>query len=71
MADKNDWARLFRIACALIREVNSDADLIRGWTLGGGTALMLQIVHRESDDVDIFLHDSQQLPLLDPQKRDF
>ena len=33
--------------------------------------MMLQIDHRESRDVDIFLSDPQQLPFLDPQKRDF
>lgn len=33
--------------------------------------MMLQIDHRESHDVDIFLNDPQLLPLLDPQKRDF
>lgn len=33
--------------------------------------MMLQIDHRESRDVDIFLPDPQQLPFLDPQKRDF
>jgi len=33
--------------------------------------MMLQIDHRESRDVDIFLQDAQQLPFLDPQKRDF
>ena len=33
--------------------------------------MMLQINHRESRDVDIFLSDAQLLPLLDPQKRDF
>jgi hypothetical protein len=32
---------------------------------------MLQIDHRESHDVDIFLSDPQLLALLDPQKRDF
>jgi hypothetical protein len=39
--------------------------------LGGGTAMMLQIDHRESHDVDIFLNVPQLLPLLDPEKRDF
>jgi Nucleotidyl transferase AbiEii toxin, Type IV TA system len=68
---RSDWARLFRIACALIRQVNSVQPIIEGWTFGGGTAMMLQIDHRESRDVDIFLHDAQQLPFLDPQKRDF
>jgi len=33
--------------------------------------MMLQIDHRESHDVDIFLSDPQLLALLDPQKRDF
>jgi hypothetical protein len=66
-----DWARLFRIACALIRQVNSDQSIIDHWTLGGGTAMMLQIDHRESHDVDIFLSDPQFLSFLDPQKRDF
>ena len=33
--------------------------------------MMLQIDHRESHDVDIFLIDPQLLPLLDPQKSDF
>lgn len=33
--------------------------------------MMLQIDHRESHDVDIFLTDPQLLPFLDPQKRDF
>jgi hypothetical protein len=66
-----DWARLFRIACALIRQVNSDQSIIDHWTLGGGTAMMLQIDHRESHDVDIFLADPQFLSFLDPQKRDF
>ena len=32
---------------------------------------MLQIDHRESHDIDIFLNDPQLLPFLDPQKRDF
>ncbi|SHI11081.1 nucleotidyl transferase AbiEii/AbiGii toxin family protein [Bradyrhizobium erythrophlei] len=66
-----DWARLFRIARALIRQVNSDQPIIDYWTLGGGTAMMLQIDHRESHDVDIFLSDPQLLAFLDPQKRDF
>jgi len=33
--------------------------------------MMLQINHRESRDVDIFLSDPQFLSFLDPQKRDF
>lgn len=66
-----DWARLFRVACALIRQVNSKESVIDNWTFGGGTAMMLQIDHRESHDVDIFLPDPQSLPFLDPQTHDF
>jgi hypothetical protein len=66
-----DWVRLFRVACALIRQVNSKESIIDNWTFGGGTAMMLQIDHRESHDVDIFLPDPQLLPFLDPQTHDF
>jgi hypothetical protein len=41
------------------------------WTFGGGTAMMLQIGHRESHDVDIFLDDAQYLNLLNPDHNDF
>jgi len=66
-----NWVRLFRVACAIIRQVNSKQAVIDHWTFGGGTALMLQLDHRESHDIDIFLTDPQQLPYLDPQKHDF
>ena len=33
--------------------------------------MMLQIDHRESHDVDFFLHDPQWLAFLDPEKHDF
>jgi hypothetical protein len=59
------------MACALIRQVNSPTTIIDHWTFGGGTAMMLQIDHRESHDVDLFLQDPQLLPFLDPQKNDF
>jgi hypothetical protein len=71
LSEQANWARLFRIACTLIRQVNSEQFIIDRWTLGGGTAMMLQIDHRESRDVDIFLPDPQLLPFLDPEKHDF
>jgi hypothetical protein len=55
----------------MIRQVNAEREIIDHWTFGGGTAMMLQIDHRESHDVDIFLPDAQLLSFLDPQKRDF
>jgi nucleotidyltransferase AbiEii toxin of type IV toxin-antitoxin system len=51
--------------------VNSEQAIIEDWTFGGGTAMMLQISHRESHDIDIFLSDAQQLGFLNPDKRDF
>ena len=33
------WARLFRIACSLIRQVNSEQLIIDSWSFGGGTAM--------------------------------
>lgn len=33
--------------------------------------MMLQIGHRESHDIDIFLDDAQYLGLLNPDKNDF
>jgi hypothetical protein len=66
-----NWVPLFRVACAIIRQANSKQLVVDHWTFGGGTALMLQLDHRESHDIDIFLNDPQQLPFLDPQKQDF
>ncbi|WP_234684195.1 nucleotidyl transferase AbiEii/AbiGii toxin family protein [Bradyrhizobium monzae] len=71
MSAQSDWAQLFRIACAMIRQVNAEQEIIDHWSFGGGTAMMLQIDHRISHDVDIFLADPQVLPFLDPQKHDF
>jgi hypothetical protein len=51
--------------------VNSKESIIDNWTFGGGTAMMLQIGHRESHDVDIFLPDPQLLSYLDPRMHDF
>lgn len=55
----------------MIRQVNAEQQIIDRWTLGGGTAMMLQIDHRMSNDIDIFLPDPQVLSFLDPQKHDF
>lgn len=67
----SQWERLFQVARDLIRQANLDKPIINDWTFGGGTAMMLQIDHRESHDVDIFLSDPQLLPFLDPRKHDF
>ena len=59
------------MACALIRQVNSEQIIVDSWSFGGGTGLMLQIGHRESHDVDIVLPDAQHLSFLDPTLHDF
>jgi hypothetical protein len=56
------WDELFAIAYKLIDHVNRLHVLVTDWSFGGGTAMMLQINHRESHDVDIFLDDPQLLP---------
>jgi hypothetical protein len=65
------WETLFAVACDLIDQVNAVQQIIDEWSLGGGTAMMLQIGHRESDDIDVFLSDPQLLPYLDPARQDF
>ncbi|MDQ2681363.1 MAG: nucleotidyl transferase AbiEii/AbiGii toxin family protein [Candidatus Eremiobacteraeota bacterium] len=40
------------------------------WTFGGGTAMRLVYHHRESKDIDIFMHDPQVLMSLSPRVND-
>ena len=56
------WKELFGEALNIIDAVNLNGDILGGWTLGGGTAIMLRIDHRDSRDVDVFLDDPQLLP---------
>jgi hypothetical protein len=67
----SDWRRLFVIACDLLDQaaVNSGGYPF-DWSFGGGTAMMIQIGHRESHDIDIFLDDPQVLGFFDPAKAD-
>lgn len=67
----SEWARLFDQACSIISQANSNFTVLDRWSFGGGTALMLQIDHRESFDVDIFVDDPQVLPYLNPQTQEF
>lgn len=59
------WEDLLDEAFRTIAAVNRDCDILDGWTFGGGTALMLQLDHRESHDVDLFLDDPQLLPYVE------
>lgn len=60
------WESLFDQSVSIINQANSHFKLLDSWTFGGGTALMLQIDHRESFDIDIFIDDPQVLPYLNP-----
>ncbi len=71
MIDKSNWRTLFTQAESIINKINEDFGVIDFWSLGGGTALMLQIDHRSSKDIDIFFDDPQYLPFFDPSKNDF
>ena len=55
------WERMLAKAFVIIDEVNRTGNILDGVTLGGGTALMLQIGHRDSRDIDLFLPDPQLL----------
>jgi len=65
------WSDLFEIAVSIIAQANKDFTAVNNWSFGGGTALMLQINHRESHDVDIFIDDPQVLPYLNPETQDY
>ncbi|WP_412506670.1 nucleotidyl transferase AbiEii/AbiGii toxin family protein [Roseovarius sp. SYSU LYC5161] len=62
---------MFDIAISIIEQANPGSDLNGNWTFGGGTALMLQISHRESHDIDMFIRDPQILPFLNPETQDY
>ncbi len=64
------WPELFDYAIAIIDQVNRNGLGLFDWSFGGGTALMLQIDHRESHDIDLFLSDPQYLPYLSPEAQD-
>ena len=61
---RSRWEDLLRAAFDLINHANREHSVVDGWTLGGGTALMLRIDHRESYDIDLFVDDPQVLPYL-------
>ncbi len=65
------WSDLFDVAVSIIEQANRDVTIIDRWALGGGTALMLQIDHRESHDIDLFVDDPQLMSFLNPETRDF
>lgn len=63
----SEWPVLFDLAINILEHFKKANGFTPQWTFGGGTALMLQIDHRESHDIDLFLDDPQLLPFLNPE----
>jgi len=59
------WRDLLTEAFSIIDCVNQDFQILDSWSFGGGTAMMIQIYHRESHDIDLFLDDPQLLPYVE------
>jgi len=57
----SQWEALLCEAYRIIDHVNREHEILTSWTFGGGTAMMLQIEHRESHDIDLFIDDPQLL----------
>lgn len=66
----SEWPVLFDIAAKILRHAEATVGFAPAWSFGGGTALMLQIDHRESHDIDLFLDDPQLLPFLNPETQE-
>ncbi len=58
------WRTLLELALPALDEVGPDLR----WALGGGTALALELDHRISYDIDIFLEDAGALRDLSPNR---
>lgn len=63
----SEWPALFDLAVDILTHFSEVNGFSPPWSFGGGTALMLQIDHRESHDIDLFLGDPQFLPFLNPE----
>jgi hypothetical protein len=58
----SDWQALLRSALALIDSIGGKVP----WSFGGGTALAVQLAHRVSYDIDIFIPDADKVTELSP-----
>jgi hypothetical protein len=63
----SEWPILFDLAITILDHFQKSNGFAPSWSFGGGTALMLQIDHRESHDIDLFIEDPQILPFLNPE----
>lgn len=67
----SQWPILLEQALSIIEQAQARCLLPIYWSFGGGTALMIQIGHRVSHDIDLFITDPQILPYLNPATQDF
>jgi len=58
----SDWQVLLRSALALIDTIGDQVP----WSFGGGTALAVQLAHRTSYDIDIFIPNADLVTALSP-----
>ena len=61
------WENLFDRAVDCLDSCSNQMPGLIRWSFGGGTALMLQLGHRRSKDIDIFVNYVEALPLLSPR----
>ena len=58
------WRKLLELVLPALDALPADC----AWTLGGGTALALELGHRISYDIDLFFENARALRLLSPQR---
>lgn len=66
----SNWDALLRQSLIGLDALEARGAPIRWWSFGGGTALMVQLHHRDSKDVDLFILDPQYLGFLSPKMAD-
>ncbi|MHB8422792.1 MAG: hypothetical protein ACYC9S_09325 [Leptospirales bacterium] len=65
------WKSLEKIAADIVSAAEASAGRIRmAPLLGGGTRLMLEMSHRVSRDIDLFIRDPQWIGLISPRLND-
>lgn len=62
----SQWQKLMSLTLRAVDSVELESDVRPGWTFGGGTALALDLNHRISYDIDIFLDSAKVIQNLVP-----
>jgi hypothetical protein len=64
------WRRLQTVAIEMVANAEAASGAKMSPKLGGGTRLMLELRHRISDDIDLFIRDPQWIGYLSPRLND-